>query len=554
MKTQDSSRRFAEPPTGASTFALLSCGLAPGERKHSDAAPGTDAKRHVMAGIRPSLTDVAFLMPLAFLFGRLAGAETLLGDGDTGWHIRAGEWMLQNHAVPRHDLFSFTRPAVEWFAWEWLWDLSAAWLHQYGGLTAVVLASSLVIGLSSALLFRLAARVSGNSVIAMVLTVIAAAISSVHWFARPHLLTILFATVTLGWMERARTDTRWLAALPVLTLLWTQVHGGFLVGILFAGAYGVGELAGGRFRRAVEFSLAGLAALAVSLVNPYGWQLHAHIISYLSDSRQLAHVAEFVPLSPAHPMAPWLTGMFLAGALAALWHLKRGNVASALLLPIWGYLAMRSARHIPLFMTVAVPAIAAAAAGLSRRSRAGMWLERLGHRYAGFRSVPVSSMAGVLLLAVLLCAPPAAPRFQAEFSPQRYPAALLASVGPELAQRRIFTTDEWGDYLIYRLSPETRVFIDGRTDFYGADFMARYRSVVNLGNGWQAGLDEFAVDTVLLPKDAPMAGALQNSARWRLAHEDSVAKLFLPAQQAQQVSAGFSDTAGRNAIARSQGT
>lgn len=474
-------------------------------------------------------------MPLAFLFGRLGGAETLLGDGDTGWHIRAGEWMLQNHAVPRHDLFSYTRPGAEWFAWEWLWDLSAAWLHQHGGLAAVVLASAVIIGLNSALLFRLAARVSGNSLIAMALTVTAAAISSVHWFARPHLLTILFATVTLGWMERARTDARWLAGLPVLTLLWTQVHGGFLVGILFAGVYGIGELSGRRFWRSLAYALAGLVALAVSLVNPYGWQLQAHIISYLLDSRQLAHVAEFVPLNPGHPMAPWLTGMLLAAGVATVWNLRRGNVASALLLPLWGYLAMQSVRHIPLFLTVAVPWIAAATADLSRRSRVGKRLERLGHRYAGFRALPVTSLAGVMVLAALLFASLATPRFRAEFAPHRYPAALVDRLGAQLTHGRIFTTDEWGDYLIYRLSPQTRVFIDGRSDFYGAGFTARYRSLIGRGDGWQAGLEAFAVDMVLLPQDAPLAGALQNSAQWRLVHEDGVAMLFQPAQQEQQV-------------------
>ena len=58
----------------------------------------------------PSLTDFAFLMPLAFLFGRMEGVKTLFSDCDTGWHIRTGEWILANHRVPMQDIFFFPRP------------------------------------------------------------------------------------------------------------------------------------------------------------------------------------------------------------------------------------------------------------------------------------------------------------------------------------------------------------------------------------------------------------------------------------------------------------
>src|SRR5436190_15823818 len=85
-----------------------------------------------MAVCLPSLADVAFVMPIVFLFGRLDGARTLLIDGDTGWHIRTGEWILSHGRAPRHDLFSFTRAGEPWFAWEWLSEALMAWLHRQG--------------------------------------------------------------------------------------------------------------------------------------------------------------------------------------------------------------------------------------------------------------------------------------------------------------------------------------------------------------------------------------------------------------------------------------
>src|SRR5438128_595429 len=87
---------------------------------------GPSSDDQPIARFLPSLTDIAFLMPIVFIFVKLSGARTLLGDGDTGWHIRTGEWILANRQVPSTDMFSFSRPGAPWFAWEWLWDVLAA--------------------------------------------------------------------------------------------------------------------------------------------------------------------------------------------------------------------------------------------------------------------------------------------------------------------------------------------------------------------------------------------------------------------------------------------
>src|SRR5580698_2326800 len=162
-------------------------------------------KSHRLLRLFPSMTDAAFVMPLIFLFCSMKGAQTLLGDGDTGWHLRTGEWILAHGRVPRSDIFSFTRSGQPWFAWEWLWDVLFGWLHLHAGMAAVVLANSLVLALTFALLFRL---------------------------ARPHLFTMLFTVVfcsILAGGERTGGASGlpgrlWL--LPPLMALWTNLHGG----------------------------------------------------------------------------------------------------------------------------------------------------------------------------------------------------------------------------------------------------------------------------------------------------------------------------------------
>src|SRR6266576_2357591 len=117
----------------------------------------------------PSLTDFAFLTPMAFLFGRMDGVKTLLSDCDTGWHIRTGEWILANHQAPAHDIFSFSKPGEPWFAWEWLSDVVLAKLSALGGLQAVVNFAILMISATFTALYFLVRRKS-NPVVAILVT------------------------------------------------------------------------------------------------------------------------------------------------------------------------------------------------------------------------------------------------------------------------------------------------------------------------------------------------------------------------------------------------
>jgi hypothetical protein len=130
-------------------------------------------------------------MPVVFLFARMDGMLTLLGDCDTGWHIRTGEWILAHHAVPARDIFSFSKPGEVWYAWEWLSEIIFAWLYRHGGLATLALFAILLLAFTFTLVFRLV-RGQSNALVAVIVTMLAAAGSSIHWLARPHLFTLLF--------------------------------------------------------------------------------------------------------------------------------------------------------------------------------------------------------------------------------------------------------------------------------------------------------------------------------------------------------------------------
>jgi hypothetical protein len=523
----------------------------------------TETKTNPIVRLLPSMTDVAFLLPLIFLFGGLRGVRTLLSDGDTGWHVRIGEWILAHHQAPRQDMFSFTMPNQQFFAWEWLWDVAAAWLHQRWGLGGVVFVSLLVISLSTALLYRLVYRRCGNPLVAILLTALAAAGASIHWLARPHLITMLMMVVFLTILEHVREEqTGWLWALPALMIPWTNLHGGFLVGIIIVGTYGAGELLralltrepGERrhsLRAAAEYLAATAGCALASFVNPYGYHLHTHILEYLNDPYQMKYIGEFRGTNFQFPAAIFLEIMLILGLGAAVWHARRKNFAEVLLIAGFGHLSLVMVRNMPIYVIAAAPIVAGPLTAWSKALAAGPfagWLRTVFETFVeiGEELNPmerlwrwhVAPAAVMLLLAAGISSPVAGIKFKAEYDPEAYPQKALAALdrsGERLFEpsQRVFTHDEWGDYLIYKLSPQGfKVFVDGRSDFYGGKFGQDYVDVMNVKYTWQQTLDRYGVDTILLSADAALAGALKESGRWRVAYDDGMAIVFRPATEA----------------------
>jgi hypothetical protein len=504
----------------------------------------------ILPRLLPSIGDFAWLLPILFLFVRMNGARTLLGDGDTGWHIRTGEWILAHGRVPRQDIFSFTRPDQTWYAWEWLSDVLMGWLHQVGGMQAVLLGAIALICVTFSLLYRLVRRKCGSALIAFVITAIAAAGSSIHWLARPHLFTMLFLVIFYSILEGGRM--RLLFILPVAAVIWTNLHGGFLAGILLICAYAGGELISALTARRSEdrhaaagrswrYGLAALACLAASFINPYGWRLHLHLIRFLTNPAYFQNIAEFASISFRQPLAPFFELMLLLGAATAFWGIMRKRFASFLLLAGFIHLALLSIRNIPLFMIVAAPPVGLALADWLRhlqeettgqQETAGGFLhivfrglDSLSRRLTAADAGPhwhIAGPAAILLLGATMYGHAPSPRFQAEYDSRLYPVAALAAFRNS---DRIFTSDTWGGYLIYRRYP-AKVFVDGRSDFYGPAFEAEYADVLGVRYNWESTLAAHDVDTVLLAVDAPLSSVLKASRNWRAVYDDGVAIVF----------------------------
>ena len=497
--------------------------------------------RNLFTRCFPSLNDFAFLTPAILLFCMMGGVASMLGDGDTGWHIRAGEWILDHHRFPTADFFSFTKPGQPWFAWEWLWEVCFAWFHRQTGMAGVILGSVLALGLTSMFLLRLIRRRSKNNVIAVGVTVLAILGMSLHFLARPHLFSFLFTVILLDVLESRRESGKFPWILVPLFVVWANVHPGFAAGIIILAAWTAGELGNAlaalepgrrtellaRFR---QYLLLTAICVLAPLVNPYGYRLYVHIFSFLSDSYALTYINEYKVVDFRSGPGRIFELMLFLGAPAAISRLlKRDFVVPALFLS-WAHLAITAQRNIPFFMLVMAAPVA-------------VWLEEMVAAFSRppvsdaenpavaipeeepFARFPLVSILTMVLIFVLLLRPGSPPKFEPQYDPSKYPAAAISAVRLMGPSARLFTTDSWGGYLIYRL-PDVPVFWDGRADFYGTPYNLAALDAVMGRPGWNRTLVDNRITAVLMPVTKPLASLLAESRDWHTVYQDDVSVLF----------------------------
>ncbi|HZE89623.1 MAG TPA: hypothetical protein VE404_08750, partial [Verrucomicrobiae bacterium] len=204
-----------------------------------------------------------------------------LSNNDIFIHLKLGEWIVAHGAVPAADPFSFTAGARPYVAHEWLAAVVFHLVHAAAGVNGLILFKALVVLLTAGLLVRVAFRLGATLPSILWSSILALYVASARFLERPHLFSYLFVAAYLLCFFEYREGGRrraWLYAIPLLHVLWVNLHGGHVVGLLLVVVFAIGEAAEcwrGRATRDDARAVAALvpATIAASLVNPYGWRL-----------------------------------------------------------------------------------------------------------------------------------------------------------------------------------------------------------------------------------------------------------------------------------------
>ena len=482
---------------------------------------------------KPTVLDFFFIATIAWLFALgPAGWDSLLADGDTGWHIRAGEYILNNKKFIHEDFFSFSRPGQLWFAWEWLSEVWFAVLNSFGGLKAVVLYCGVVITLSFTLMFRHMIWRGATPLVAIGISLIATGAASNHYLARPHVITFLFLAISLFLIDVDRTrPTKWLWALIPLTVLWTNLHGGFFSLIACLGLVAIGSAMAKDWTKMWRYGILGGLCLVSSVINPYGIALHKHMVEYLQSDWIKSVVEEFQSPSFRKENVLQFEGLMFLGIGFAGFLISRKKYVEALLILFWAHNALASVRHISVFVLVASPVIAGEISSWLRTLSNGKPKNSIPRILESMSDDlrPACMRASIWLVVAVfgLSMWSDAKRWPQDFPKEKFPVAMVSKHSKLLTESKVLAPDEWGDYMIYRFFPDVRVFFDGRSDFYGQTLGKDYIALLQGSYEWEELLKKHDFTAVFIPPTWPLASILKRNSEWKTLEDDGHAILFL---------------------------
>jgi hypothetical protein len=349
------------------------------------------------------------------------------------------------------------------------------------------------------------------------------------------MISLLLTALFLYLLDRYRKTSRlrYILVLPAVSLVWVNLHGGFPLGFAIIAVYILGEaidtLVGISSKKVTSevaafkhvFFLAGVLALCVLtvLANPNGFRLYLYPFETLNSPSMQQFILEWA--SPDFHQFEWqpLVWLFLMILGLGLLGRKSISITNILLVVVFGYAALRSMRNIPLFALIAVPVLAEQIGSLVRikpqiqvQSRWFAWLSiailLFGILAAGLRFMTVIQS-------------------QSKTTQETFPVGAVDWILTTRPSGNIYNTYGWGGYLIWRLYPDYRVYIDGRADVYGDTFIYQYLQIYRGQSNWEKTFSSQGVRLVVIEPESGLAFSLRHSPGWAVAYEDKLSVVFI---------------------------
>jgi hypothetical protein len=473
------------------------------------------------------------LMTLILLLCVFIMAARPITDPDFWWHLRTGQHIVDTKSIPHEDIFSYTQPGRAWITHEWLAEIVLYAIYVLSGEAGLILVFAGIITAAFALLYL---QCGGRPYLASFVVVWGAITSALTWGVRPQMFSLLLSSAFLYILHLYRHGKRWQVwLLPPLMVLWANLHGSFYLGLIFPSVYIVGAamenvLAGSKetslpWRDVRRLLLVTLITAVAPILNPNGVQILIYPFGTLGSPTMQRYIMEW--FSPDFHLAQFQPfAVYILVLLASLGLSRRApNPIQSIFMLGFGYASLRSARHIPFFVLTTAPLLTDQ---ILRAWRGWKWTER-------FRTRPVprgpkTFVVNWLLLGLVLLggAAQASHTLTGNAAAQRetFPVAAVDFLESSQTTGHAYNLYHWGGYLIWRLYPERKVFIDGRADVYGDQFIEEYLQVYQLSSTWQEPLDRYGVDVAIIDTGSSLATMLSERVDWYRAYADEQAVIF----------------------------
>ena len=470
---------------------------------------------------------------------------------DSWWHLRAGQYIVEEKELLTWDPFSYTRFGEPWRYPGGIVQAAMYLVYDALGPGGMSLWTAVIVSLSFWFIHQSMpkTRVFSNAV----LVLLASVASAVFWTARPFLITFLLTSVFMwildGYRKKQRDHVWWM---PLLMLLWANSHGGFIVGFFLWGAYfldmsiawvrsnqigeevapiksiprrWLGDLIKGAHGK---LGLIGMLMLIVVPINPAGPIIYLYFFATFNVDAAWDLIAEWQSPNFHEPaILPFLILVLISLLLFGASR-RRTPISHLIITALFLYMALLSGRNIALFALVMPVILAPHCDQMIRYLKrewalpAAMFSDRTP---TGIRRI-VNYL--IFILALVGSGAKVATVFpsqtqQALFR-QLYPVDAVSFIVNRGLEGRMMNSYSWGGYLQMHL-PQYPVYIDGRADLYGNELIEEWLDFVSGAGNWQAILDKWEVNFIVVESHWPVISLLEN-AGWEQIYVDEIAVVY----------------------------
>ena len=478
-----------------------------------------------LSRITPERTIAIVAFAVVFAIG-----ASLRLDPDVWWHLRAGAVTLHDGVI-RRDTFSFTKAGMPWIDHSWGAEVIGYLIWRVGGWAGLGILTGALAAIGGWFVYRMS---SGGTYVRAFAVAVASLTASVFWAPRPQMFSYALtgAVLYILFLRRhAGVDRLWW--LPLLMLLWANLHGGFAIGFILMGGVILGETLenlaalddrGHLDWRAVrKLGLVAAVSVGAVCVNPYGPRLLA--VPFETAGGSFTTLIEEWRPPDFHnqgfwPFAALLVVFVLAGGASRHrigwtdWILCSGSTL----------LALSAGRNVSIFAIVVTPVLTYHLATVLEDQG---WVVQPLQRAT--RPIALLNLALVVVVVGIAAERALAPldaRTLRAAERRESPVDAVAFLRSHGVRGHLFNQYEWGGYLIHEL-PRVPVFVDGRSDLYGGAFLSgAYGAVAGGGPLWSQQLDRYGVGTVLVRSDSGLASVLETDPGWRAVYTDTLARVF----------------------------
>lgn len=494
------------------------------------------------------------LMLMTFIFGFVVSyslGTPILSDNDMGWHIATGDLIRASGTLPKYDSWSFSGSTQIWYNVSWLWDVVLSFIHEKVGLQGLFVFTSALPALLVALLISSLHSRKVFGVNAMIVVAMITAYAMLEFATgRPQVIG-MFMTLAFHHIlhqSRPNPETKKLFLLPLLMVLWVNLHGSFFVGFVIIGAYGLEAIYSiiRRYTDSINFAhflrycnyfikaekkwfcrlfYVGLACLAAIPLNPYGFAIITEVLIRTSNSVITKYIMEWQPFVFGSVMGASL--WFLAIVLFGNFRNNYVSVADKILTVIWLILMLFSVRYVGFLSILGAPYLAANLPVDDENDKNTRTLKAwINNRYY---SPVISALIPVVIIASYFLLPVLGKEHYVEKA-EKSPLSAINYVIENYPGKHLLNDYDFGGRVIYESKGKLLVFVDGRSNtVYSEKVLSDFLAFANMEKDWQKTIDPYQIGVILMANNRDFVKdyekGLYNDV-WQKVYSDKVASVY----------------------------